>query len=190
MENRKRQRLERKELNTSVNSCGDGGQWPQLSPPSEALSKSSAIHGSMENIHRPKNYRRRGFTPSPKTRKILNSDPSTTGPGSEGGTPRQGQRQNAAAVLADSSALYKYIEEEKTKIIVRKAVTSLLYGALKKQSARVNELEVQRQRKTEESAARLILHNLLLNSWRTARIDLERLTKENAQLSISVRVPL
>ena len=163
--------------------------------------RNSAIHGSMENIHHPKNYRRSGFTPSPKTRKVNNSDPSPlnqnhnecdvrAGPSGSSRNMNMSNLSGSAAIAADSTALYQYIAEEKHKILLRKAVTTLVYGALKKQSHRVLQLETLRQRKTEESAARLILHSLLLNSWRTARLELDRLSKENAQLSISVSAGL
>jgi len=195
METNKRSSADEKELNTNYYNYKYGGDGPHnksrksndLSSTSDLL-QNSAIHGSMENIHHPKNYRSRGFTPGPKHKRK-----SQFGASSPCSSPQAGPSRlmhgigSSGQVAADTKALQEYITEERRKSLVRKAVASFTFGALRKQSNRLIELEAFQRRKNEESAARLILHNLLLNAWRNTKQDLERLSTDNAQLSISVR---
>jgi len=175
---------------------------PLASSPSSQLTmdmKNSVLHGSMEDIHHPRNYRcGRMTTPalqkSPPVTAALTASISSTSPsyGSCGGALMNIACSSAvrAGGNVENGSLYKHLGEEKRARLLRKAAMIFLYGALKKSSERLTRSEEQHHLKSVECAARLILHNLLLNSWRKDRNRLTKLDLENAQLTISVRSPV
>ena len=64
--------------------------------------------------------------------------------------------------------------------MVYKASTAFAMGAVRKMSLKISKMEEAHQLKVQESGARLILHSLLLNSWRQRRRENEKIIKDNA----------
>jgi len=89
--------------------------------------------------------------------------------------------------LADENQLlYQTLDSERKRLILRKGLCSFMYGALKRQGAKLELLEAQHNVKREECAARLIFHTLLLQTYRKVQEQLTQLTSENNQLKKSV----
>lgn len=67
-----------------------------------------------------------------------------------------------------------------------KVVATMAMAAFRTQRILVAEVKKARDSKTMEAAARMILHNLLLNSWRNCKVELKSLSEENVQLNKTV----
>jgi len=168
-----------------------------------SLRKNTSLHGSLENIYRPKNHRL-GST--------LNSQPKKTGRTStssnyselkaakakssrylgKGDSRRNAERNDSwkldsseSSVNINNETLLKALDSERKKIVMNKVVCAFLSSGLQRRKNTIVQMEDHITVKTQECAARLILHHLLLNSWRHVQHDVERLSNENLQLQKS-----
>jgi hypothetical protein len=69
-----------------------------------------------------------------------------------------------------------------------KASAAFSFAAFRKQRLLVDEIRKIKDMKTMEAAARMILHNLLLNSWRNCKVELHALSEDNTQLNKTVSI--
>ncbi len=154
-----------------------------FAPTPEPQRRPRPAHSSMENLHRPKNYRNRTrFTCTQRMREeVQHRDRDRVRDSST-----EGEKPNN--ITDENQMLYQALDRERQQLILRKGICIFMYGALRKQSDRVLQLETRNKGKTEECAARVILHSLLLNSFRKTQAQLNQILGENNQLQKSVRL--
>ncbi|CAG7714747.1 unnamed protein product [Allacma fusca] len=128
-------------------------------------------HNSLENLHRPKNHR--SSTKSSKKRKPMDMDCDNISNCSSR-TPHE------CVTVGYPNQSKSYCMYEERRNLASRAATAFALGAVRKLSSKVAQLEEKQLIKERESAARLILRGLLLNSWRQCRGQNEKLIRENS----------
>ncbi|XP_035716627.1 uncharacterized protein LOC118439417 [Folsomia candida] len=148
------------------------------------LNKNNAHHSSMENLFKPKNHR-------------SSWSGNMSGNTSGGGNARR-KRSNCSRSDSDREMVERLTEENMMLIadvekIRRKKLLFKIAGyfslaAFRSQRLALEEVRVVKDAKTMGAAARMILHNLLLNSWRNNNKELKSVLEDNAQLNKTVRI--
>jgi len=77
-------------------------------------------------------------------------------------------------------------DRDRRSILKYKIATGFAFEAMRRYKREVDSMQAQLQKKKEEVAARVILHNLLVNSWRLKSSDLNVYTQENSHLHKTV----
>lgn len=88
----------------------------------------------------------------------------------------------------ENEFLVRSVDKERKKCIMTKLALAFVFRALRKRDHNLADIESRLLGKQQECAARLILHHMLLNSWRVAQRDLKDATVENSHLHKTVRV--
>jgi len=156
------------EMNSPENSCSPKSYTLNDSP----LLKNKALHSSMENLRKPRNHR---------------SDSLLRESASQANKQCAMEAQNKA-LAEENFLLMSILEDNRKKTLVLKVCIALTHAAIARRGKNIEDLEGKIKLKREECAARLILHHLLLNSWRNKKADLERATEENFQLGKTVSI--
>ncbi|CAL8096556.1 unnamed protein product [Orchesella dallaii] len=134
------------------------------------------LHGSIEDLHQASNSTSVNDVKSKNKRKSA-PNPSC-----------RGQMIEAAneLLVEENKHLTNTIQKTKRKLLVTKIATCFALEALKRRGKVIKKLETLNFEKKQQCAARLILHSLLLNSWRNTRRDLDLRLDDNAELRKSV----
>jgi len=90
-------------------------------------------------------------------------------------------------VKNETTSIHQILEDNKKKLLSHKVSSAFVFAAFRHQRRFSEDLKIAKRKKEEEAAARMILHNLLLNSWRNCKSELDSLELDNAQLNKSVR---
>lgn len=80
------------------------------------------------------------------------------------------------------------VEKIRRKKLLFKIAGYFSLAAFRSQRLALEEVRVVKDAKTMGAAARMILHNLLLNSWRNNNKELKSVLEDNAQLNKTVRI--
>ncbi|CAL8109583.1 unnamed protein product [Orchesella dallaii] len=92
------------------------------------------------------------------------------------------EEDNIVNLSAENDLLKRKIEEERKKNIFYQIVSAFVFAALKARSKKLDEVDEILQQRKEECAARMILHHLLLNSWKMTKGQVNAISSENTQL--------
>ncbi|ODN04895.1 hypothetical protein Ocin01_01799 [Orchesella cincta] len=92
------------------------------------------------------------------------------------------EEDNLANLSAENDLLKRKIEKERRKSIFYQIISTFVFTALRARSQRLDEIDELVQQKRVECAARMILHHLLLNSWKMTKGQVAAISTENAQL--------
>jgi len=84
--------------------------------------------------------------------------------------------------LEENILLCVALDEERKKLLFRRVMNSFMLGALRRNTDRATQLQLRFQSKSEEAAARHILHALVLNCYKKTQKALEVARKDNLQL--------
>ena len=137
-------------------------------------------HNSLENIHRPKNHRSSAKSSKSRQKRSKNNN-------SVDEKKYVVHSEHQCYVEIKSSEKWVLADGRKTALAC-KAATAFAMGTVRKLKSEVEILKEDNLKKRTEAAARLILHTMLLNSWRKCRKLNDKLQKENSLHLRSVRI--
>jgi hypothetical protein len=87
----------------------------------------------------------------------------------------------------ENNELLEKLEDSRRNSVGLKVSAAFAWEGFRGQRRLSQEFKEAKQKKVEEAAARMILHNLLLNSWRSCKEELDSLMEDNSQLNKAVR---
>lgn len=93
---------------------------------------------------------------------------------------------NLRSLSIENELLKKRIKEERRKCIFYRIVNAFAFEALRRRSQRLVQIEESLVTRKVECAARVILHHLLLNSWKMTKGQVTAISVENAQMHKTV----
>lgn len=93
---------------------------------------------------------------------------------------------NLRSLSIENELLKRRIKEERRKCIFYRIVNAFAFEALRRRSQRLVQIEENLVERKVECAARVILHHLLLNSWKMTKGQVTAISVENAQMHKTV----
>lgn len=93
---------------------------------------------------------------------------------------------NIRNLSVENDLLRKRIRDEKRRCTLYRVANAFVFEAMRKRSRLLDQVEDNLLKRREECAARIILHHLLLNSWRTTKGQVTAITVENTQMHKTV----